>query len=214
MNCIQTLPRDCYHAGIPHTDAEISKRAIRGGSNHHFYAASYQQFDANIRRAELNNEEVPPFAELESHLLNIDKSRGLTLPSQNQQNYNQHANSVSPSFSSHTSQPCQGTRHIFISRQQQAFISRMRQSGHHSNPTFDQTIRPLPNQDKRITMITDLKHTKLALFNNRTEAQDHPSDQLHPTIQTTDALQTITMLQDDIPAHPMQQIFYASTAEA
>jgi hypothetical protein len=40
LNRIRTLTRDCYHAGIPNTDAEIIKRTIRGGSNHHFYAAS------------------------------------------------------------------------------------------------------------------------------------------------------------------------------
>ena len=66
LNRIRTLTRDCYHAGIPNTDAEIIKRATRGGSNHHFYAASCQRFDADIRRAELNDEELPPFAELES----------------------------------------------------------------------------------------------------------------------------------------------------
>jgi len=92
LNRIRTLSRDCYHAGIPNTDAELIKRAIRGGSNHHFYAASYQRFDADIRRAELQDEELPAFAELERHLLNIDDSHELTLPSQNQQNYNQHAN--------------------------------------------------------------------------------------------------------------------------
>jgi hypothetical protein len=54
---------------------------------------------------------------------------------------------------------------------------------------------------------------KLALFNNRIAAQDHPSDQFHPLLQTTDALQTITMLQDKIPAHPMQQILHATTVE-
>jgi hypothetical protein len=43
--------RSCYHAGIPNTDAEIIKQAIRGGSSHHFYAASYHQFDANILQA-------------------------------------------------------------------------------------------------------------------------------------------------------------------
>jgi hypothetical protein len=62
-------------------------------------------------------------------------------------------------------------------------------------------------------MIADLQHTKLALFNNRIAAQDHPSDQLHPTIQTKDVLQTVTMLQDKIPAHPTQQTLYATTAE-
>ncbi|KAI2489630.1 hypothetical protein MHU86_24961 [Fragilaria crotonensis] len=94
LNRIRTLSRDCYHAGITNTDADIIKRAIHGGSNHHFYAASYQRFDADIRRAELHDKELPTFAELESHLLNIDDSCGLTLPSQNQHNYNQHANSA------------------------------------------------------------------------------------------------------------------------
>ncbi|KAI2496515.1 hypothetical protein MHU86_18008 [Fragilaria crotonensis] len=94
LNRIRILTRDCYHAGIPNTDAELIKRTVRGGSNHSFYAASYQRFDADIRRAELNDEALPPFAELESHLLNIDESRGLTLPSQNQRNYNQHAHST------------------------------------------------------------------------------------------------------------------------
>ena len=74
LNRIRVLTCDCYHAGIPNTDAEIIKRAIRGGSNHQFYSASYQRFDADIRRAELNDEEIPPFSELESHLLNIDES--------------------------------------------------------------------------------------------------------------------------------------------
>ncbi|KAI2508425.1 hypothetical protein MHU86_5952 [Fragilaria crotonensis] len=36
LNRIRVLTRDCYHAGIPNTDAELIKRAIRGGSNHHF----------------------------------------------------------------------------------------------------------------------------------------------------------------------------------
>jgi hypothetical protein len=128
----------CYHAGFPNTDNEIIKQAIHGGSNHHFYAASFQQFDADIRRAELNDEDLPPFAEVESHLLNLYESRGLTLPSQNQQSYNQHANSKRPSISSHICQPSQGTTRIFTSRQQQAFSSMMQ-------PYTSNNIR-LPNQ--------------------------------------------------------------------
>jgi hypothetical protein len=77
--------------------------------------------------------------------------------------------------------------------------------------TPNQTIRLLRNQDQ--TMIADPQHTKLALFNNRIAAQDHPSDKLHPTIQTKDVLQTVTMLQDEIPAHPTQQTLYATTVE-
>ncbi|KAI2491524.1 hypothetical protein MHU86_23026 [Fragilaria crotonensis] len=56
LNRIRLLTRDCYHAGIPNTDAELIKRTVRGGSNHSFYAASYQRFDADIRRAELNDD--------------------------------------------------------------------------------------------------------------------------------------------------------------
>jgi hypothetical protein len=86
-------------------------------------------------------------------------------------------------------------------------------TGHHSNLIFDQTIGPLLNQDKTITMIAELRHNKLALFKNKTAAEDHPLDPSHPTIQTKDILQTITMLQDKIPALPMQQILNATTVE-
>jgi hypothetical protein len=85
---------NCYLAGIPNTDAELIKRNVLGGSNHSFYAASFQRFDPNIRRVELNDKALPPFAKLESHLLNIDESRGLTLASQSQRHYNQHAKSA------------------------------------------------------------------------------------------------------------------------
>ena len=48
----------------------------------------------------------------------------------------------------------------------------------------------------------------------RCAAQVHPSDQLHPTTtQTKDVLQTVTTLQDEIPAHPTQQTLYATTVE-
>ena len=93
-----------------------------------------------------------------------------------------------------------------------ASIHFKQQQGHHSNLTFDKTIRPLLNQDKTMTMIAELQH-KLALFNNKTAVQDHPSDPSHPIIQTKDVLQTITMLQDKIPAHPLQQVLYATTVE-
>ncbi|KAI2501848.1 Reverse transcriptase (RNA-dependent DNA polymerase) [Fragilaria crotonensis] len=124
LNRIRLLTRNCYHAGIPNTDAELIKRTVRGGSNHSFYAASYQRFDADIRRTELNYEALPPFAELESHLLNIDESRGLTLPSQNHRNYNQHANAARANQSHHF-QPRhnQTTQRVFTQRQQQAFSS-------------------------------------------------------------------------------------------
>ncbi|KAI2505925.1 Mitochondrial protein [Fragilaria crotonensis] len=138
LNRIRILTRDCYHAGIPNTDAELIKRTVRGGSNHSFYAASYQRFDADIRRAELNDEALPPFAELESHLLNIDESRGLTLPSQNQRNYNQHAHSTRQQSQSRHPQT---THRVFTQRQQQAFSSILRP---YTNPNGNNQNRSHP----------------------------------------------------------------------
>jgi hypothetical protein len=83
---------------------------------------------------------------------------------------------------------------------------------HQINLTSDQTIYLLFIHDKAMTMIADLHHNKLAL-SNKSVAQDHQSDPLYPTIQIKDILQTITMVQDKIPAHPMQQILYATTVE-
>ena len=119
LNRIRILTRDCYHAGIPNSDIDLIKRTVRGGSNHHFYAASYQRFDADIRRAELNDESLPTFAELESHLLSIDDTRGLTIPSQQQRIYNQHAHSTRHNFPTHG--PQRTTHRHFTRRQQQAF---------------------------------------------------------------------------------------------
>ncbi|KAI2497214.1 hypothetical protein MHU86_17308 [Fragilaria crotonensis] len=105
------------------------------------YAASYQRFDADIRRAELNDEALPPFAELESHLLNIDESRGLTLPSQNQRNYNQHAHSTRQQSHHFQSRHPQTTHRVFTQRQQQAFSSILRP---YSNPNGNNQNRSHP----------------------------------------------------------------------
>ncbi|KAI2493229.1 hypothetical protein MHU86_21303 [Fragilaria crotonensis] len=72
---------------------------------------------------ELHDKELPTFAELESHLLNIDDSCGLTLPSQNQHNYNQHANSAHQPSSSLPFQHQGTTYDDFPPHQQQAFTS-------------------------------------------------------------------------------------------
>ncbi|KAI2510443.1 hypothetical protein MHU86_4016 [Fragilaria crotonensis] len=157
LNRIRTLSRDCYHAGITNTDADIIKRAIHGGSNHHFYAASYQRFDADIRRAELHDKELPTFAELESHLLNIDDSCGLTLPSQNQHNYNQHANSAHQPSSSLPFQHQGTTYDDFPPHQQQAFTSSSMmqpnaaktRTGHQIIFKIKQTIWPLNIQEDK-----------------------------------------------------------------
>jgi hypothetical protein len=109
LNRIRVLTRDCYHAGIPNSDSDLLKRTVRGGNAHHFYAASYQRFDADIRRAELNDEPLPTFEELESHLLNIDDNRGLTIPTQQQRHYNQHAHSTRHHNNPNTGTPQRAT---------------------------------------------------------------------------------------------------------
>jgi hypothetical protein len=87
-------------------------------------------------------------------------------------------------------------------------------AGHQIDQTSDKTIRHLHTQDKTMTMIAELQRTNLALSNNKTAAQDRPSDRFHPTIQTKGILQPKTiMVQDAIPAHPTQQILYATTVE-
>ncbi|KAI2500911.1 hypothetical protein MHU86_13572 [Fragilaria crotonensis] len=181
LNRIRLLTRDCYHAGIPNTDAELIKRTVRGGSNHSFYAASYQRFDADIRRAELNDEALPPFAELESHLLNIDESRGLTLPSQNHRNYNQHANAAR-GHHSHHSQPRhnQTTQRVFTQRQQQAFSSILRP---YSNPSSNNQNRNQPprlpqNHSRPFRPPTNPSRPP---FNNSNQRRPPPPSRGHPT---------------------------------
>ncbi|KAI2502700.1 hypothetical protein MHU86_11757 [Fragilaria crotonensis] len=158
LNRIRTISRDCYHAGIPNSDAELIKRTVRGGSNHSFYAASYQRFDADIRRAELNDEALPQFSELESHLLNIDESRGLTIPSMSHRHFNQHANSARQT----TFRPQQGTTiRNFTQRQQQAFSSILRPYTNNggNNPTRQQHRQhrgpPLPNAQRQTPQNTN-----------------------------------------------------------
>ena len=87
-------------------------------------------------------------------------------------------------------------------------------AGHKPDLTFDQTIRPLHNQDITIlTMIAGLQRNNVALFNNKIAAHDRNSDRFHPTIQTNGVLQTMHLLRDKIPAHPTLQILYATTVE-
>ena len=124
LNRVRILTRDCYQAGIPYSDTDLVKQTVRNGSNHHFYAASYQRFDTDIRRAELNHESLPTFDELESHRLNIDDTRGLTIKSQQTRMYNQHAHSTCHNTNaSFPSQPQRPTYRHFTPRQQQAFSS-------------------------------------------------------------------------------------------
>ncbi|KAI2498195.1 hypothetical protein MHU86_16277 [Fragilaria crotonensis] len=181
LNRIRLLTRDCYHAGIPNTDAELIKRTVRGGSNHSFYAASYQRFDADIRRAELNDEALPPFAELESHLLNIDESRGLTLPSQNHRNYNQHANAAR-GHQSHHFQPRhnQTTQRVFTQRQQQAFSSILRPYSNPSsnNQNRNQPPRPPQNHSRPFRPPTNPSRPP---FNNSNQRRPPPPSRGHPT---------------------------------
>ncbi len=103
--------------------------------------------------------------------------------------------------------------------------TRLIQECNHSQPTtaddlrtdltFNQTIRLLHNQGITITMIAELQPNNIALFNSKIAAQDRFSDHFHPTKQTKGVLQTTTTttLQDKIPAHPTQQILFATTVE-
>ncbi len=62
-------------------------------------------------------------------------------------------------------------------------------------------------------MIAKLQPNNIALLNSKIAAQDRLSDHFHPAKQTKGVLQTTTMLHDKIPAHPTQQILYATTVE-
>ncbi|KAI2500871.1 hypothetical protein MHU86_13591 [Fragilaria crotonensis] len=215
LNRIRTLSRDCYHAGITNTDADIIKRAIHGGSNHHFYAASYQRFDADIRRAELHDKELPTFAELESHLLNIDDSCGLTLPSQNQHNYNQHANSAHQPSSSLPFQHQGTTYDDFPPHQQQAFtsssmmqpnaaINKNRPPNHFQNQTNN-----LASEHPRRQ--TDDNDCSIAMQQPQPCQKQHCNTRPHfrqilQTMQIKGVLQIIS-------AHPMLQILHATIVD-
>jgi hypothetical protein len=157
LNHIHTLSQDCYPAGIPNTDAELIKGAIHGGSNHHFNA-SYQHSDTNIRCTKLHDEELPPFAELESHLLNIDDSCGLTPP------FKTSATTINMQFL----QPNSLQINLMKSSvQEHNHLHPTAATGHHTALTFDRTIRPLLNQDKTIIMIADIQHNKLPLLTTK-----------------------------------------------
>ncbi|KAI2508342.1 hypothetical protein MHU86_6016 [Fragilaria crotonensis] len=205
--------RDCYHAGIPNTDAELIKRTVRGGSNHSF-AASYQRFDADIRRAELNDEALPPFAELESHLLNIDESRGLTLPSQNHRNYNQHANAAR-GHQSHHFQPRhnQTTQRVFTQRQQQAFSSILRP---YSNPSSNnQTATNHRDHRKTIRARSDLLQilrdhhstTRINVVHHHPPAAIQPASTKQSTTFPTDIEPQSTSISQRIHQQPSAQPF-------
>ncbi len=169
LNQIWVLTRDCYHAGIANTDADLVKQAICSKGNHHYSAASYQRFNANLSQAELNNEELPFFSELESHLLNIEESRGLTLPSKNQYNYNQRANAARQHFHHHSSRPA--SQRNFTPRQQQAHSSILRRLTQHNN---NQPNNRPPNRHQRNQFPTPNRPN-----NNQVDRQNAPPSRPH-----------------------------------
>ena len=59
------------------------------------------------------------------------------------------------------------------------------------------------------------RHTACAVETLQSHIREYCDElqQLNSTIQTKDVLQTVTMLQDKIPAHPTQQTLYATTVE-
>ena len=200
LNRIRLLTRDCYHAGIPNSDIELIKRTVRGGSNHHFYAASYHRFDADICRAELNDEPLPNFAELESHLLSIDDTRGLTIPSQNQRIYNQHANSTRHFPPAAHSLPRNAHHRNFTRRQQQAFSTILSPYNGNSNgnspranqparrnPTNPQTRRFPPNSNSNNRRHQPNQHRPSTNFNrnNTTRPPNRPNNSATPQQRRT-----------------------------
>ena len=66
--------KSCFHCGIYHTDYELVYRAIRGKSTHPIYDATYQRFEADLRRADQLSTDLPTFTELESLFLRLDES--------------------------------------------------------------------------------------------------------------------------------------------
>jgi hypothetical protein len=126
-----------------------------------------------------HDEELPPFAELESHLLNIDDSCGLTLPSQNQHNYNHNANIANQYSSNQPLEVCSSRMQLFTTNN----IKRPHKP--YSGPN-----NPAPaHQDITIMMVAELQPNNIALFNNRTAAHNHPSELFHPATQTKGVLQ-------------------------
>ncbi|KAI2489857.1 hypothetical protein MHU86_24733 [Fragilaria crotonensis] len=81
-----------------------------------------------------------------SHLLNIDESRGLTLPSQNQRNYNQHANAARQQFHRPTHRPT--FQKQFTPRQHQALSSILRPYTQQNSSSNRPPIRPQSNQNQ------------------------------------------------------------------
>jgi hypothetical protein len=152
--------------------------------------------------------------------LNIDESCGQALPSQNQRNYNQHANSARPSFSSQTFQARQGTTtRVFPPRQQQAFSSMTRPytstSGRPPNRPNIQPNNLLPaqprqnnNNDRRTTT---QQPRPFQQQNRGTKPPFRPISSNYTNQRRPPKI--ITILQQEIPAHPMQQILYATTVE-
>ncbi len=169
LNRIRVLTRDCYHAGIPNTDAELIKRTVRGGSNHSLYAASYQRFDADIRFAELNDKALPQFSELESHLLNIDESRGLTIPSLSHRHFKQHAHSARQLLRQQ-----QGTVRVFTQRQQQACSSILRP--YHNNRGNNSNRHP-HRQNRGPIQQNNQRQPSQNTNNRRTNAPPRPPNQ-------------------------------------
>ena len=75
---IRAIDRDCYHAGIPNTDLQLLRRALRGASNNQIYSATYKAFEVRTDLAEAREDEPPTFQELESHLLDLDERHNVT----------------------------------------------------------------------------------------------------------------------------------------
>ncbi|KAI2493773.1 hypothetical protein MHU86_20778 [Fragilaria crotonensis] len=89
---------------------------------------------------------LSPFAELESHLLNIDESRGLTLPSQNHRTTTNTPTLPVVTTPTIFNRATTKLPNVFSQRQQQAFSSILRP---YSNPSSNNQNRNQPPRPRK-----------------------------------------------------------------
>jgi len=102
---INETDRDCFHAGIHLGNDALIKRALQGASNHYLYAVTYENYRTLIKMAQKQQTDLPLYTELESDILDIDETNGVSLPGQRTRDYNQHGAYSVTDRSSSSSRP-------------------------------------------------------------------------------------------------------------
>jgi len=114
---INETDRDCFHAGINLDNDALIKRALQGASNHYLYAVTYENYRTMIKMAQKQQTELPRYVELESDLLDIDETNGVSLPGQRTRDYNQHG-AYSVTDQRHSTPRPRGQHNTYSNRQQ------------------------------------------------------------------------------------------------